>query len=155
MFTHACLSNVIVSLIFPILPTTFPWNPPSSLTAHMARLVSAVDQVIRRNVLSETGQRDVAIGQVWRNAVMVRVNWAWFAFPATIWCFTVTFLAMTIWKSSSLQQKAGPFKNSLLPMLLQQSESKIDDRISNRSKRSMRKQAKTSTLTFTSRQDTI
>ena len=129
-----------------LLKPSMPWEYPGNVSTHMARLVSTVDQVIRRNVLSETGQRDVAIGQVYRNAVMVRVNWAWFAFPATLWTFAVTFLTITIWRSSTLERKESPYKSSLLPLLLDRKADGKGQHMAGRSMASLRKQAKTSTF---------
>lgn len=101
-----------------IVKPTLPWDYPSNVTAHISGMVNALNQVLRRNALSEDGKRDVALGQVWRNAVMVRVNWAWFAFPAALWFIAFAFLSVTIWRSSQASDGSGTYKSSLLPLLL-------------------------------------
>jgi len=117
-----------------------PWDTPNNVSAYLSEITRTMNHVIRNNAASVRGQGDVVHGHVFRNTVLVRVNWAWFAFPATLWCLAVVFLAATIWRSSKLEGKAASYKSSLLPMLLERDGRDIGDR----SMSSMRSQAKTS-----------
>jgi hypothetical protein len=129
-----------------VLTPTLPWDTPNNVSAHMAQAVSTMNQVIRNNALSTRLQRDAAIGQVWRNAVMVRVNWRWFSFPAVLFCLAATFLILTIWRSSRDKKTTSVYKTSLLPMLLSSKENNATEFSTSRKMGTMRRQAKVSTM---------
>lgn len=123
-----------------------PWDTPHNISAKMAEITTTMNHIIRNNVASVRKHKDAVNGQVFRNVVLVRVRWTWFTFPAVLWCIAVFFLTMTIWKSSNVEKNAGPYKTSLLPMLLDPRREVTDTKILSRSMGSMRKQAKSSTF---------
>lgn len=133
--------------LLEVLQPILPWDTPNNISAHLEKTVRMMNEVIRTNVLSRIDpERDYVKGEVWRNAVLVRVNWAWFAFPATLWCVAVVFLTATIWRSSKTEDKSAAYKTSLLPMLLNEKSGTTHDICTVRKMGSMRKQAKVSTL---------
>lgn len=130
-----------------VLPdSTLPWDTFHGTVSHMTKLIDVVNEVIRNNRLSQRGQGDVVVGTAFRNVVMVRVNWEWFAFPAALWCVAVIFLAITIWRTSRMKD-SGAYKTSLLPMLLDRDiHANTRDLKSAKSMGSIRMLAKVSTI---------
>jgi hypothetical protein len=123
-----------------------PWDTPANITAHMADIVTTMNQVVRRNALSQTNTHNVAVGKAFRYVVFVQVKWEWIAFPATIWCITLIFLAATMFRSSSNKRNVGVYKNSSLPILLDHDTAKSENRAIGRELTSIRKQAKTTEI---------
>jgi hypothetical protein len=123
-----------------------PWDTPANVTAHMADIVTTMNQVVRRNALSQTNTHTVAVGKAFRYVVFVQVKWEWIVFPAMIWCITLIFLAATMFRSSSNKRKVGVYKNSSLPILLDHDTAKSQNRAIGRELTSIRKQAKTTEI---------
>jgi hypothetical protein len=122
----------------------FPWQASRNISSHMSGIVQSMNQVIRNKAFS--GGEDYVLGQTWRNTVIVDVDWPWFAFPATIWSAAVAFLSITIWRTSQAEKKIGPYKTSLLPMLVDGGHGTCCQKPVHRSMGSLRKMAKTTTL---------
>jgi hypothetical protein len=84
----------------PILP----WDTPNNVTQHMADAVKVMNQVIRRNALSQRGSegraRDVAIGHAWIDVRFVKVNWAWITMPLALLLISGAFLLATVIRTS-------------------------------------------------------
>jgi hypothetical protein len=119
-----------------------PWDAPANVTAHMAEIITVMNQVLRRNTLSITNRHDVAVGKAFRFVVFVHVKWQWIAFPAALWSIAFIFLVATMYHSSNRQQKVEIWKNSALPILLDREKALSHQGTMGRRLGSIRKQAK-------------
>lgn len=81
------------------LGPTLPWDTPNNVTQHMADAVKVMNQVIRRNSLSERNQHEVVIGKAWVYLQFVEVKWAWISMPLSLLLISGIFLAATITRS--------------------------------------------------------
>jgi hypothetical protein len=82
----------------------------------MAKAVTGMNQVMRRNTLSETHRHDVAVGIAWKNVVIVRIRWQWITLPVALVVFALIFLTTTIWRNSK-EKSIGVWKTSALAIL--------------------------------------
>lgn len=136
-----------------MLHESVPWQTTEQVSSQMMKLTNIANQVMRNNKVSRRGQGDFIVGTAYRNVVLVDVNWEWFAFPATLWCIAVVFLAITIWRTSRIKG-SGTYKTSLLPMLLNGEMEQVGEESKRaRNMGSIRKLAKVSTVQFESLQE--
>ena len=94
-----------------------PWDTPSNITAHMSEALTVMNQVVRRNTLSQRHRHDVAVGQSFRYVVLVNIRWQWITLPALLLLFALLFLLATVWRSSKDKQQIGVWKTSALAIL--------------------------------------
>ena len=94
-----------------------PWDTPNNVSAHMADAVLAMNQVIRRNTLSQANRHDVCVGRAYKNVVFVDVRWQWITLPVALLLFALLFLAATIYRSSKDREQIGVWKSSALAIL--------------------------------------
>lgn len=101
----------------------FAWEPPNNITAHMANIILAQNQVLRRNSRRAPDPRpgggesvaNVAVGQAFRNVQILKVRWAWIAMPFSLLLISGFFLAATVLRSS--RDDIGIYKTSALASL--------------------------------------
>lgn len=103
--------------LLQVFDSTLPWDASSNITAHMADAIHVMNQVVRRNTISQRHRHDVAVGHAFQYVVMVQVNWPWVAFPVALLFTGLIFLLLTVWQSSKNKQEIGVWKGSALPAL--------------------------------------
>lgn len=99
------------------LSDDLPWSAEHNVTAHMAEAVTVMNQVVRRNSLSQRGRSDVAVGQAWQYVVLVKIRWQWLSLPLLLLVFSLMFLVATVVRSTKDQDNIGIFKTSALAIL--------------------------------------
>lgn len=91
-----------------------PWLAPNNISAHMSRMATALTNQIRT---VGSGNEDVR-GTAHSQEVYIRVQWAWFAFPATLLVLSLVFLVATIMKTSNDTGGNEMWKTSAMPTLI-------------------------------------
>lgn len=94
-----------ISDLIAFSDTRLPWDTPNNVTQHMEDTVKLMNQVIRRNGLSQRGPegrvRDIGVGQAWIDVRFVKVNWAWIAMPGFLLLISGAFLLATVVRTSN------------------------------------------------------
>ncbi|KAE9993002.1 hypothetical protein EG327_006971 [Venturia inaequalis] len=109
------------------LPTN-PWAPPNNVTAHMARAVSTLNSVLRRNPTSDTGTTAL-VGQAFLFVVLVDISWKWLSLPLILLIFSLMFLVATVVRSTRDQDNIGIFKTSALAILFNGLGEDVQERV--------------------------
>jgi hypothetical protein len=112
-----------------VLSPELPWDAPRNVSAHMADVVTVMNQVVRRNTLSVRGRHDVSVGQALRYAQFVEVKWLWITMPLVLILASGVFLAATVVRSSKDNDKVGIWKTAALPSLFTGLGEDVQDQI--------------------------
>ncbi|QDS77460.1 hypothetical protein FKW77_006992 [Venturia effusa] len=115
------------------LPTN-PWAPPNNITAHMARAVSTLNSVLRRNPTSNTGS-NVSVGKAYLFVVLVDISWKWLSLPLILLTFSLMFLVTTIVRSTRDRESIGIFKTSALAILFNGLGEDVQERVGSNNNR--------------------
>ncbi|KAE9978789.1 hypothetical protein EG328_001245 [Venturia inaequalis] len=110
------------------LPTN-AWEPPANISAHMGKAVMAMNQVIRRNPVSQAQRHDVAVGKAYAYVVLVEIRWKWLSLPLILLIFSFMFLVATVVRSTKDQDNVGIFKTSALAILFNGLGEDVQERV--------------------------
>lgn len=88
-------------ILLKVLTPNLPWDTPNNVTAHMAEIVTVINQVVRRNTLSARHRHDVSVGIAWIYLQFVEVHWPWITVPLALLLISGLFLAATIFRGST------------------------------------------------------
>jgi hypothetical protein len=106
----------LVKILNPVSPM-LPWDAPNNVTQQMAEAVTVMNQVLRRNTLSQRHRHDVAVGHAMRYVVLVEIKWVWLSLPIILLLLSLMFLVATVVRSTQEEDKIGIFKTSVLAVL--------------------------------------
>lgn len=105
------------------------WEPPNNVTDHMSQAITGMNQVIRRNAVSQTNSQAVAVGQAFKYVVLVQIRWKWLSLPLLLLMFSFLFLVTTIVRSTKDQDQIGIFKTSALAILFNGLGEDVQERV--------------------------
>ncbi|KIW01028.1 uncharacterized protein PV09_07544 [Verruconis gallopava] len=103
--------------LLKVYTSSLPWDAPANVTDHMAKAVSVMNQIVRRNANSQSHRHDFATGTAIKYIVIVKVRWEWITLPLLLLVIALLFLIATIIRSSKNKDQIGIWKTSALAIL--------------------------------------